>query len=139
FTTQASLLRRLYGEHATNLVARETGGRLSNWNHLDNSVVVEHPAWVQVTGRDQDIDLWPVALQAPRLDPVDTDTATKLAPVIAQQDGITRLQPQPLRVFKRHQHVISLGAGEGIGGVKHHAIELLPPPGRAQEATLGHQ
>src|SRR2546427_4656610 len=37
-----------------------------------------YPAWVQAAGRDQDIDLWPVALQAPRLDPVDPDTATKL-------------------------------------------------------------
>src|SRR2546422_8655067 len=99
FRTQASRWRRFYGEHANDLVARETGGHLSNWNHFDNSVVVGYPAWVQAAGRDQDIDLWPVALQAPRLDPVDTDTATKFAPVIAQQDGITRLQPQPLRAF----------------------------------------
>src|SRR2546430_13081832 len=62
---------------------------------LDNSVVVGHPAWVQATGRDQDIDLWPVALQAPRLDPVDTDTATKLAPVIARSEEHTsELQSQ---------------------------------------------
>src|SRR5437899_4479625 len=71
FRTQASRWRRLYGEHATDLVARETGGHLSNWNNLDNGGVVRHPAWVQAAGRDQDIELWPITLQAPRIYAVD--------------------------------------------------------------------
>src|SRR5215472_7110358 len=66
--------------------------RLGCWrcaDHFHHRVVIRNTARIEATGRDQSVDLRPVALHAAGLDAIYLHAAMEFAAIVAQMDGIT--------------------------------------------------
>src|SRR6202521_1794742 len=71
-------------------------------NDLHNRVVVRHATRIEPAGGNDHIHFRPVALYAPRLDTADPHAPAVFAAIISQQNWVSVLQAQPLRIFLRH-------------------------------------
>src|SRR5579862_4881718 len=75
--------------------------------HFDDRVVVRHAARVQAACGNEDVHLWPVTLETPRLDPIDLYASVERAAIVREDDGVPIFYTQMLRVFPRHEDVVA--------------------------------